>query len=130
MSYMSHTRESLLADRRESIEREIASLERKITKLRKKIDNPKDPIRSVFYSYEYPYGTSWETPLEVLPGVHLKNAIKAGIALANEKRRSLWISHQRVFSVYPGENVRYVAQRVEWIRKILFPTQEEYSALR
>lgn len=126
---MSYTRESLLADRRESIEREIALWERKIQRLRKEIDDPKDPIYSVFYSCKYPYGTSWETPLEVLPGVHLENTIKAGIAFANEKRRSLWISHQRVFRVYPGENVRYVAQQSEWIRKILFPTQEEYFAL-
>ena len=124
---MTYTRETILADRRESIEREIASLERQLSRLHKEIVNPKDPIRSVFYTGLGDYGQ----PFLPLIGTSIDEAVKAGIVLANEVRRSQWIKfNDHIFYVNPDEDLKDVALRVEYVRKILFPTQKEYFALR
>lgn len=134
---MTYTRETLRAERRASIEREIASLERKIQRLRKEIDDPKDPIHAVFGDPKFRRGRegdgSRENPLDPLVGTSLGEAIKAAIALANEKPLgpSLWIKfNEQVFYVNTDEDLKDVALRVEYVRKKLFPTEAEFLAMR
>ena len=132
---MTYTRETILAERRVSIEREIASLERKIQRLRKEIDDPKDPIHWVFGSpkirEEREDDGSRENPLDPLVGTSLGEAIMAAIALANEKGLSQWIKFNgHTFYVNPDEDLKDVALRVEYVRKTLFPTEAEYLAMR
>lgn len=124
---MAYTRETILAEHRESIEREIASLERRIQSLRKEIDNPKDPIHNVFYTGLGDFGD----PLKPLVGTPIDKVIKAGIVLANEVRRSQFIQFNgHIFDVRPGEDLKDVALRDEYVREILFPYPEAYFASR
>lgn len=132
---MTYTRETILAERRASIEREIALWESKIQRLRKEIDDPEDPIREVFGNPEFREGRegdgSRENPLDPLVGTSLCEAIKAAIVLANEKGISQWIEcNTHTFYVNPDEDLKDVALRVEYVRKTLFPTKDEYLAMR
>ncbi len=131
---MTYTRETLLAERRVRTERGIASLEREIQRLRKEADDPKDPISDVFGNAEYRKGDgSLKSPLNPLVGTSMGEAIKAAIALANEKPLgpSLWIKfNDHTFYVNPDEDLKDVALRVEYVRKTLFPTDAELLAMR
>jgi hypothetical protein len=134
---MTYTRETLLAERRASTEREIASLERQIQRLRKEIDDPKDPTHAVFGNPKFRQSRkgdgSRENPLDPLAGTSLGEAIKAAIALANDNPLgpSQWIKfNDQVFYVNPDEDLKDVALRVEYVRKTLFPTEAEYLAMR
>ena len=132
---MTYTRETLRAERRASIEREIASLERQIQRLRKGIDDPEDPIHAVFGNPKFRQGRdgdgSRENPLDPLVGTSLGKAIKAAIALANEKGISQWVKfNEQTFYVNPNEDVKDVALRAEHVRKTLFPTKAEHLAMR
>ena len=129
---MTYTRETLRAERLASIERQIASLGRKIERLQSEVIEDRDPISYVFGNPEYRKGDgSRANPLRPLAGTWLGEAIKAAIALANEKGLSQWITfNEQVFYVNPDEDLKDVALRVEYVRKTLFPTDAELLANR
>jgi hypothetical protein len=132
MRKMTYTRKTLRAERLASIERQIASLERKIQRLQSEAIEDRDPISGVFGSPEYRKGDgSRKNPLSPLAGTWLGEALKAAIALANEKGGAQWITfNEQVFYVNPDEDLKDVALRVEYVRKTLFPTDAELLANR
>jgi hypothetical protein len=126
---MTYTRETLRTERRLKIEGEIAFHERKIRNFYKEIASPRDPIRAVFGGFIH--DGSQEDPLEPLCGTSLGEAIKAAIVLANEARPVQWLTfNEQVFNVNRGEDLKGVSRRVEYVRKTLFPTKEEWLAGR
>ncbi len=131
---MTYTRETLLAERNERIEKEIASLERKIQRLQSEVIEDRDPISDVFGNPEYRKGDgSRANPLSPLAGTSLGEALKAAIALTNDNPLgpSQWIKfNDHTFYVNADEDLKDVALRVEYVRKTLFPTEAEYLAMR
>ena len=129
---MTYTRETLLAERNERIEKEITWCDRKIQRLRKELFALKDPILNVFGRSESRKGDgSRAKPLRPFAGTSLGEAIKAAITLANEQGLSQWITfNDQVFCVNADEDLKDVALRVEYVRKTLFPTEAEYLAMR
>lgn len=140
---MTYTRETLIAERNERIEKEITWCDRKIQRLRKELFALKDPISDVFGNPEYRYVSgnpeyrkgdgSRANPLSPLAGTSLGEALKAAIALTNDNPLgpSQWIKfNDHTFYVNADEDLKDVALRVEYVRKTLFPTEAEYLAMR